>query len=190
MPEITRKEVYKIKPFRHITVGDPWYMENERYCDRTDLVFDETARCCNVGAVVVSRIYDRDEEYDFDCSSIRFSIILAKDERQLNVYLEDRRYRNTVKKEMELGCDTAQFEISVVNKKGECRSLDFDTGADGFFGYAAKYKEYYGMRIDLEIDEDMTTFDQVVDNMSYLFGFDKDRDLFMYEENTEEMEME
>lgn len=167
MARIKKQENFIIKPFREILVTDPMYLQGEN----EDLVFQEKPRCCNTGCIVVKEIEDYDKEFDLSYSYYRISILLAKDEKQLDVYINDQYYKNTIKKQEELGCDTACFMIGVWDKKGDYKELEFDTGGDGFYGQAIKYKEYYGMRIDLEIDDDMTTFDELESKLSYLFGF-------------------
>ena len=173
MAKIKRQENFIIKPFREILVTDPMYLQGEN----EDLAFQEKPRCCNTGCIIVKEIEDYDKDDDFSYGYYRFSILFAKDEKQLDVYKEDKYYKNTIKRQEELGCDTACFMIGVWDKKGQYHEMEFDTGADGFYGTAIKYKEYYGMRIDIDIDKDMTTYDELVDKLSYLFGFKTDRDL-------------
>ena len=183
MPGITRKEAYKIKPFRHIAIVDPWYMQDEEFSKRKALLFDEGPRCCRVGAVVVKQF-----SHNSVLDGIQAEIILAKDEAQLDVYLQAKEYKNTRKTEVELHCESDDFVADVTDKKGEHHSMKFDT-TSAELGFAVKYKEYYGMRIVLDFDEVLYSFEEIVDSMSNLFGF-KDRDLILFEENTEEMEME
>lgn len=172
---IRKKREFKIKPFAEILVTDPGYLEDERFRNRSDLVFKEKSNFCKTGCIVIQEIEEIEPECPCTVSSINFSVILSANEEQLDVYRSDMYYKNTIIREEALGCDSACFIIGVWDKKGEYKELEFDTGADGFYGNAKKYRDGYGMRIDLCIDADMISFERIVDDMSYLFAFDKEK---------------
>lgn len=177
---ILRSETYKIKSFREILVADPWYLEKEYDKHRDDLVFNEKPRCCKIGCVQIQEV--QDEIHPEFGNFVNVSIILSATEKQQEVYLQDKFYTNTIKHQVELGCDTAQFVMELHDKKGECRSCEIDTGADGFYGRAVQYKEGYGMRIDLWLDADVTSFEEIRQEMEYLFQIDIKKDLLHCQE--------
>lgn len=162
-----KKEVFKIKPFKHIHIGDPLYFE-ELAAGSTnkalkEMTLDAKMRCCNFGAVVVNKNFVESEEFSYH--SIDVGIYLASSEKMLDVYLDGKWYgEKTVKEEHELGCDTASFEMVV-----DGRYNFFRTGADGYYGNAKLMKQYYGFRCSLSFDASLFEFDEIIAEMKSLF---------------------
>lgn len=180
--KITKRKVLIMdKPFKSISIGDPWYFEEmDELKDATDavqkkhlknlkkLTVSTKPRCCKCGAVVISQ-----EEGTFEYDNREYPIIqtiidvyLSKDKAQLDVYLANKWYgENTVKETHELGCDTAKFDMYV-----DDRFLQIHTCADGYYGVAELMKEYFGFRLRMSLDADALSFDDAVRNMAYLFN--------------------
>lgn len=187
--KVLRQEIYNIKPFREVLVTDPWYLEQEDTKNCPDLVFHEKPRCCKFGKILIKEISDSYDNLDY--KQIDISIILTAHERQMDVYLDDKMHKGTIKRQESLGCDTAQFMMQICNKKGQIREIEIDTGADGYYGQATKYKEGYGMRIDLWLDADVVSFEEIRQEMSYLLDFNLEKDLVCSRDTSDlEQEME
>lgn len=171
MSNVSKKIVYDIKPFKHISIGDPMYFEQiargndaKRY---ENLVCDIKTNSCKVGAVAISLIEEQCQNYNI--STINVDIYLAKDNDQLKIYKDGYWFGdNTVSKEICLGCDTASYEIEV-----DGRYKKVHTGSDGYFGEVKKMKQYYGFIGRLSFDGDLFAFEEVEELMNYLFVFDK-----------------
>ena len=81
--------------------------------------------------------------------------------------MRGRRYypTNGSPKQYPLGCDSAQFDITV-NKKNW---LNIHTGADGYYGSVLDYHKNAGIKIELYFDGGLYTIDDIEKNMDYLF---------------------
>lgn len=88
---------------------------------------------------------------------------IAHREQILKVYRNDKYYSDTLKKDKELGCDTASFIMFNGND-----SIEFDTGADGYYGRALIFKDEFGANIELSFDKDMFTLDDVISKVMYI----------------------
>lgn len=92
-------------------------------------------------------------------------------------------FLNQTKVKRDLGCDTASFEIEVDGKYDEIH-----TGADGYYGIAYKFKQYYGSYIELSFDGDLFSYEDVKDIMLSLF--EEDKSMFYSEEDIESLKSE
>ena len=173
-------EIIPIKPYKSICIGDPMYLENIKAgrgsAGEKSHVFNEKMRCCKHGMIMfatTSEKYEINKTSEFD--TVYAAIALSGREditaslNQIKTYLTNKYFKNTVKVRKDLGCDTASFEITV----DESRYEAFHTGADGYYGYAAKYKEYYGSCIELSLDGDLFSQKEVKEKMLSLFREDK-----------------
>lgn len=82
----------------------------------------------------------------------------------LDTYLGEQYYNGTIVKNIDLGCDTAHFEIHT--KYG---SDEFHTGADGYYGHLYKYKQGFGMDLNLSFDAEMFDYEEIKQRMLKLF---------------------
>ena len=189
--ELKNFKVVPIKPFRNIQVGDPSYLEEldrekevpgtlDRKTKKSleSLVLDTKTSCCKNGVIVIGEI-----EEDLGIGNMRYStiemtaILSCRDdfERMMadyETYATDMHYSNGVKKVVELGCDTAQFDITV---DGNYENIH--TGGDGYYGYALEMKQYYGFVMELSFDASLFTMDDVENYARYLFKVDKKREM-------------
>lgn len=168
---ILRTSEYKIKPFKHIRIGDPMYFDNieagidvNRY---KKFVCDVKTTCCKVGAL---RIKEVTNHYDFgDFNQINVDVFLAFNDEQLKTYKDGYWFgEETLKHNYVLGCDTARYEIEV-----DGRYEEVHTGSDGYFGEVQVMKQYYGLMMSLSFDASLFSFEEVEKLMDYLFVFDK-----------------
>lgn len=163
-----KKEMARIKPFRNVRIGDPLYFEEmaagSENKNLKTLTVDTKTRCCTAGACVISLDHNTNDSFEWD--DIQVDVYLAADEQQLATYLAGRWYgEKTVRERHQLGCDTARFEMEI-----DGRYDLFHTGADGFFGEAVKYKQYFGFSISLSFDPDFFSYDEIKERMEYLFN--------------------
>ncbi len=97
------------------------------------------------------------EQYDVD-------IFQASWEDVLNSYAGGKHYPDQVKKIYELSCETASFFI-----KTKYGSELFSTDGDGDYGKLYHMKQYFGMILHLEFDDDMFSFEELEDKFLKLF---------------------
>lgn len=173
-------ELIPIKPFKHICIADPYYLEEIDLLKTTknntkhlktlqDLVFDEKAKACNHGMVMIATVNTDCPEENFNFDTTVVDIILTGNTEdipplnQLKTYLSGMYYRDTLRKVSNLACDCAEFGIEIDGKY-----LAFRTGADGYYGYAEKYKDGYGLSIELSLDSDLFTEQDIKRSILYL----------------------
>jgi hypothetical protein len=159
----------KMKPFKHIRIGDPLYFENmeddpKRY---KKLVADVKPTCCKFGAI---RIRDVEVEDEYEGMPLKYNqivvdVFMAPTEEKLQVYLNDRYFgENSVKQHYELGCDTASYEICVDGRYDEVH-----TGADGYYGTLSHMKQYFGFMMTLFFDGSLFDMEDVEKKLRYWF---------------------
>ena len=166
MEKIIKEDIIDVKGTTKLIVGDPMYLD--RIADGTDdgaekeLVFDGNISAAPLGKLRIRQLHAIEEGLEFD--TIEVNVFQASKPSLFNVYLADKYYPDAVKKDVELGCDTARFTIETKFGYDE-----FHTGADGYYGHMSQYKQYYGMRLDLSFDADLFDFDDVKERMLALF---------------------
>lgn len=152
-------ELIPLKKMSSIRIGDELYfetLENEEHKGMRSLVFDEKLSCRNHGVLMIARVSEEFVSGNF-FDTIYVGITysgrddLAKTCEMIKTYFTGKYYSNTKKVSKELGCDSASFSITVDGK----RNNEFHTGADGYYGYAEKFKQYYGANIELAFDSDL-----------------------------------
>lgn len=155
------------KPFTKITIGDEMYLDEiekgtDTGCEK-ELVFDEKFRGIKFGKIKIEEIQWSEGKYDGIIYKV--TIAAAPEEKIVDTYINDKWYGEKTKNiSHELGCDTASFIIET-NYGYE----EFRTGADGYYGYADKFKTPYGVLITLELFEDRFYYEDVINRMKYLF---------------------
>lgn len=166
MEKIVKEEIIDIKGTTKLIVGDSMYLD--RIANNTDdgaekeLVFNGNISAAPLGKLRIRQLHIIEEGFEFD--TIEVNVFQADKLSLLNVYLSDMYYPDTVKRDVELGCDTASFVIETKFGYDE-----FHTGADGYYGHMSQYKQHYGMRLDLSFDTDLFDFDDVKERMLALF---------------------
>ena len=167
---MARKEVFRIKPFKHIQIADPWYLEEyvedpvkNKHLEEFIAAFDVPD--CKFGKVrIKENVYT--SEYDgseFSCYEILAAV--APEERHVDTYLADKFYGElTVKDMTRLGCDTARFEIMVDDRVDVVH-----TGADGHYGDVIQFIPGYGAQIRINLDGGLFDFEDVMAMAKYWF---------------------
>ena len=166
METIIKEEILDIKGTTKLVVGDPLYFlridEGIAEGSEKDLVFEGNISAAPLGKLKIQQIHVKEGDIEYD--TIDVCVFQARSPKVLDLYLEEKHYPSQIKKEIELGCDTAKFYIET--KFG---SDTFYTGADGYYGFMRQYKQYYGMKLYLSFDEDLLGFEEVKERMLKLF---------------------
>lgn len=166
METIIKEKIIPVWGTTKLCVGDPYYLISikngtDKGCMK-DLVFDGSISAAKNGKIRIALRHYSENDIEFDMITV--TIVQGSVERMLDVYLEGKYFKDTLKEQKELGCDTACFEITT--KFG---FDNFDTGADGYYGTLCKYKQHYGMMLDLSFDADLYSFDEIEERMLKLF---------------------
>ena len=140
------------KPFDYTVI------EVDIYCSGTNLQFDnktQNSNCVKDYLSENSKIPEKSRDFI---------------KEQINKNIECMREGNYYKSNGEpkmypLGCDSAQFDITV-NKKNW---LNIHTGADGYYGSVSDYHKNAGIKIELTFDGSLYTIDEIEKDMDYLF---------------------
>ena len=163
---ILKEKTYEVKGTTKLRIGDPMYFEDiaagstNKYLK--EITFNGNISAAPLGRIKIQEIREMDEKFTF--TYILVSIVQGMNNQMLDVYINGKYYPSKVKKQYELGCDTAQFEMAT--KYGYDL---FRTGADGFYGNLIVNKQHFGMILSLDFDTDLFTFDEIEKRMLKLF---------------------
>ena len=169
---VLKEKMYEVKGTTRLIIGDPMYFE-EIEAGSTNKYLKEITFNGNISAAPLGRMKIqeiRETEGKFSFTYILVSIVQGVNNQMLDVYMNGRYYPTKVKKQYELGCDTAQFEMTT--KYG---SDLFHTGADGFYGNLIVNKQHFGMILSLDFDTDLFTFEEIEKRMLKLFPERKEK---------------
>lgn len=175
--KIVREEIFDCVGTIPLTIGDPQYLEDIANGTDTghekDYVFDGRIlgsstcrmRIRQVHTVVEGINANRPIELDsIEVRVVQGSRMTGDPEDMLQTYMNGEYYEGKLKKEIEFGCDTASFVIETMHGNDL-----FHTGADGYYGSLACFKQCWGMILDLELDGQMFSFDEIRTRMGKLF---------------------
>ncbi len=168
MEKIIRQEIIPVKGTTKLYISDPWYK------DDNNLNFNGNITAAPLGAIKIERI---SEDCEFNgktltIDSVRALIVQGNSQDIVDTYLRGEYYPAAVKKDIDLGCDTARFEIETKYGYDE-----FHTGADGYYGHLIVNKKNYGMILELNLDADLLDYDEVKERLLNLFPRDKRREV-------------
>lgn len=166
METILKEEIIDVCGTTKLIVGDPMYLDaitdgTDKGCEK-ELIFDGSISGAPLGKLRIREIHCAENALEWDVIDV--SVFQAGKPIILETYLSDQYYNGTIVKNIDLGCDTACFEIHT--KFG---SDKFDTGADGYYGHFCKYKQYFGMELKLDFDGGLYDFEEVKQRMLNLF---------------------
>ena len=166
METVIREKVIPVKGTTKLRIGDPYYFEAIR--NKTtrgaekEMVFDGSISAAPLGKIKIALVHVKEADIEFD--SLEVTVVQGLREEMLDVYLDNKYYKDTKVKEVELGCDTACFELETKYSYDK-----FDTGADGWYGHFDKYKQYFGSTLSLSFATDLFTFEEIEKRMLKLF---------------------
>lgn len=166
MEKILKEEIIDVRGTTKLIVGDPMYLDaitdgTDKGCEK-ELIFDGSISGAPLGKLRIREIHCAENALEWDVIDV--SVFQAGKPIILETYLSDQYYNGTIVKNIDLGCDTACFEIHT--KFG---SDKFDTGADGYYGHFCKYKQYFGIELKLDFDGGLYDFEEVKQRMLNLF---------------------
>lgn len=166
MEKIIKEEIIDVHGTTKLTVGDPMYLDaiadgTDKGCEK-ELIFDGFISGAPLGKLRIREIHCVENGLEWDVVDV--SIFQAGQPFMFNVYLDEKYYNGTIVKDIDLGCDTACFEIHT-----KFDSDKFHTGADGYYGHLCKYKQYFGMELKLDFDGGLFEFEEVKRRMLKLF---------------------
>ncbi len=165
---ILEEKEYKIPVFNSLTVGDPMYFENgvgNKYTLDTNL----PAYANRKAGIILQKInykWELEGQKDYLTYDTINAIIYNISPNSKN-YVEAHTqgcHFSDLQKKIDLGCDSAEFEI-VVNGKG----TDFQTGADGMYGNFYKYPHNRAYILELELDPDYIPLQQIKQKLGFVF---------------------
>ena len=163
-------KTYQMESFKknpHILIGDTLQLDADKK-DYERLVFDKTIRKAKIGKVKLETIKTVNKgtgEDDVISTDTEITIAIASTEEIVDTYLNNKIYPGQIKKEMDLGCDSASFIIDC-----DGRYCDILTGGDGTYGMAWIMKEGYGVIIYLFIDSEITPYNEIESAIKYIFN--------------------
>lgn len=169
---VLRERIYEVKGTTRLIIGDPMYFE-EINAGSTNKYLKEITFNGNISAAPLGRMKIQEvieTEGKFTLTYILVSIVQGINNQMLDTYINGRYYPTKVKKQYELGCDTAQFKMAT-----KFNSDLFYTGADGFYGNLIVNKQHFGMILSLDFDTDLFTFEEIEKRMLNLFPIRKEK---------------
>lgn len=149
----------EINPPKRLIIGDPMYLERgiaeELTCQWKRLSFQKDIK---------AEIEVFEDTFDtFKMNVLRLYVLpeqlldnIHSDEEKNNegiVYFP----KLVSGKVIELGCDTASFIVETDNNY-----VQIDTGADGYYGVAVKYKNKLGIQVELSFDAAMADYEELL----------------------------
>lgn len=169
---------FKAKGISTITVGDPLYLEHidngTASKGEKSLVFSRKVAKSMEIAVSVKEDTEHHGNLEFttiqvDVYGIRHTLSELTKTTLMDTFKQGKFHPKLVKEEKDLACDTAEFVI-----KTDRGYEEFHTGADGYYGNVLWYKDNNAFWLSLSLDVDMFEFEDVVESMKNLFGFQKE----------------
>jgi len=159
------------KAIGKVEIGDPYYFENNE-----GLHLTASKNCAKTGKKTYACIRSIDEPYEFDgktyISKQIKSIISCLDENAKVIHeahTKSMYIPALLKKETELGCDTACFDITFDKKVIEIRTL-----SDGYYGMFFDYGQK-GWVFESNITQDALSLKDMENNIRYLLKDEKEQ---------------
>lgn len=149
----------EINPPKKLIIGDPMYFERgiaeELTCQWKRLSFQNDVK---------AEIEVFEETFDnFKYSVVRLNVL--PEEFLNDIHCSEEKsdgfvyYPKLVSgKIIELGCDTAEFIV-----ENEKDYVKIDTGADGYYGMAIKYKNKLGIQVVLNFESIMADYEELLE---------------------------
>ena len=162
------KETYRVRPPKHINIGDPWYREKYQGSDLQRLTVDFLVpRHLSSARVMIEETPCDDMP---EVSNLNMTICLAP-KRTIDTYLGGMYYEGQECKERPLTVDTAKYMINV-----DGRQKTIYTAADGIWGSITEYSRTFkgfnildAVVIQVGFSDEVDTFDSMKEQLKYLF---------------------
>ena len=167
--ERTMSDRYSVKPFKHISVGDPSYWGDK---SAEKLTINKKYPVSNREASVIitntHREYEGNDNKTFGFDEIGVTIASYKKDGWfakydgMTVHSEENCFKKPCKRTT-LGCDTARFEMEI-----DGRLDTIQTGADGIYGDCYCYADNEAIVVSVFVDADMCSEQKMRDTLAYL----------------------
>ena len=162
------KETYRIKPPKHIGIGDPWYYEMYQGNELRNLTVDFLVpkHLTSARVMIEETPFDDMPEY----KSLNMTICLAP-KKTIDTYLGGMYYEGQECKQRPLTVDTAKYKVNV-----DGRESMIHTAADGIWGditeFSHKFKGFDildAVVIQIGFSDEVDTFESMKEQLNYLF---------------------
>lgn len=175
--KIIKKSANEVKFPNSITIGDPSYFEEFKGSNRLKkLVYDKSFRGKSdwIGYVKVSEYNNKSTFHgkEFNFNTCEIDIFFAPNKELLELFKENKCYKNHREKIIEIGVDTAEYIISMGNAMST-----ISIGSDGFMGSVSEIyngKKLEGILIELNAGN-VISFDTLVSEVEFLFNVKLDK---------------
>lgn len=163
---ILRKEVFKIKCPKRITIGDPYYFETVSPAKLKELVADYKPPHFYEGKIILT------ESEMLGLSEGKFNsveIYMAPKET-METYIRGYMYEGQEVVQKPIGVDTAKYFMEI-----DGRRESFHTGADGYWGDVYEYRHIENQKVQVDgvliamTMPDYMSYETVKNAMNYLF---------------------
>lgn len=171
-----KEKRFTVKPFRNVRIGDPYYFKEmingstNKSLKTITCNFDKIPVTKRIAGARIQEIeYDySDEGENLKYTSIELMFFTSKKEefceKIIETELSGSYYPNHIKKQYELGCDTARFEIQIDENYDVIH-----TGSDGYYGYAHHYKNNDAFVFCVTFDGGLFSWEDVERYVAYFF---------------------
>ena len=170
---LLKEAKFPIKGTTRLHIGDPDYFEEiKNGTDNKNLkkvTFDGNISAAPKGIMHIRLWEVKDNSLSWNTLTV--DVYQGNKLDIAGTYCKGSYYPKGVKTDCELGCDSASFEIET--KFGYDK---FYTGASGYYGELKAMKQYYGMILHLDFDDDLYDFDEIVQRMKALWPESKNKD--------------
>ena len=182
-------------PVKSIHIGDPFYGDDKdlvfnakvpeqfaaEYVHGTETRIDQSGYSAIVSLKEKEIVYHNVTFSRINAAVVIFPGFMAKPgpwtplyhNSLVTPYLKGRYVPTDTTRHISLGCDTACFEICTTHyDKKQPICCMFNTGADGFYGFALKYKKKVGdgLAFDFAIDSNYMSFEEIEAKLRMLLG--------------------
>lgn len=160
MDKVIRSELIDVRGTTRLIIGDPMYLEHPKGVE--NMIFTGMIQSSPLGKLKIEEIQHKEDNLTF--TTIEVAVYQAGKKEILDNYLKNRYYPYFIRKQINLGTDSAGFYLET-KEYGE----NFDTGADGMYGYLMVGKRGYGMMLRFSLDASMCPYEEIKRTMLTLF---------------------
>ena len=173
MSEVTTlfREQYDIKTPTALVIGDPMYLEEIEDTttdfDRIRLLKRLVLMKEKIPAIRKTRLIF--SKLDIEGYTMYEATIVVTNKEHMEVFANEKYYPEKLKAQYDLGCDTAEYEISVAFGN-EVNNDTINTGADGYYGNVLESKGTCGFTVSFDFPADLMDEEDIRHTLSYLFN--------------------
>ena len=168
--KVNWKEVYDIETPTAIIIGDPSYFDEMEDPKTPERVKNNMKRLTLIKDNIPKTHKTRLVFSELECEGypIHEAKVVICNKAFLDTYCDDKYYPSEVIEDVDLGCDTAQYDVYV--KYGEdTKYYNVCTGADGFFGQKQLNRSKFGFNCSFTFPSDLMEVEEMRQILAYLF---------------------